>query len=108
MSVESKIIAAVAFSGYPCYRRIYTGTATTYFVMTIDSEPTDFADNAPRHERFSAMLHFVAPITFDDTTLRKQIKDALKAAGFTYPTAMDASDEKQLRVIYEFKIAEVV
>ena len=108
MSVESNIKSALAFTGYPCYRNVYTGTDTTYFVIMADTDPVNFADNAPRHERFSIMLHFVAPITFSDVTLRKQIKDALFAAGFTYPSTVNASDEKQTRIVYEFECLEAV
>lgn len=108
MSVESQIKAAVASTGYPCEKGTYSGTATTYFVMMLDTDPANFADDAPRHERFSIMLHLVTPKTTNTVTLRKTIKTALFAAGFSYPSMVDASDEKETRLIFEFQATEAV
>lgn len=114
MSVESRILSAIAFTGYPCESGKYTGTATTYFVMMIDARPTDFVNNAPRRVRYSIMLHLVAPITFDHTAVRKAIKDALFNAGFSYPDEIDASGARESdgvaerRIIYEFEYVGVI
>ena len=108
MSVEAKVKAAVAFTGYPFSRNTYTGTADTYFVLMTDTAPTNFADDAPRHERYSIMLHLVSPITFNEITVAGQIKAALFAAGFTYPSTTPAGDDKQNRLVFEFEYAEAI
>jgi len=114
MSVESRIISAIAFTGYPCESGKYTGTATTYFVMMVDFQPANFSNDTPGHQRCSITLHLVAPMTFDHTTVRKSIKDALFAAGFSYPTEIDASGARESdgvserRIIFEAEYIEVV
>jgi len=108
MSVEAKVKAAVAFTGYTVYRNNPTGTESTYFVLMTDTDPTNFADDAPRHERYSIMLHLVSPITYNEIAIAKQIKAALFAAGFTWPGTVNAGDEKQNRLIFEFQYAEAI
>ncbi|MEN6594696.1 MAG: hypothetical protein ABFC31_07125 [Clostridiaceae bacterium] len=102
MSVESDIIAAVS-SIAPCSANTYTGTATTYFVIYADTIPANFANDEPRSERFLIQLHFFCPITTDTTTVRKQIKDAISAAGFSYPSMVNGGDDKTVRLIFEFE-----
>ena len=108
MSIGDHIIAAVAFSGLPCAYEVYGGSATTFLTYNMNSVPTNFADDAPQHDRWLIQLHLFAQPTTDTTTLRNQIKAALFAAGFTYPSQVDATapDDPERHVVFDFETAE--
>lgn len=114
MSVASDITAAVGFTGYPVHQISYDGTATTYFVLNMNAIPTNFADDAPQHDRWLVQLHFFAPFTLNTTTIRRRIRDALFAAGYSYPSLVDASettrasDGTEQHVVFEFEVAEAI
>ena len=93
MSVHSDIKAALAGLGYPVATNVYTGSAQTYFVITINTLPADFADDEPQHLRNLIMLHLYAPHELNTVTLRKQIATALVGADLPTPPN-DASDEQ--------------
>lgn len=111
MSVASQIRAAVAGFGYPCEQISYDGTAETYFTFNMFSTPDDFADDEAGAEVWTIQLHLFAPFTLDTTTLRKQIKAAIRAAGFTAPSMVDASesvrvaDGTEQHLVFEFEIS---
>jgi len=114
MSVESKIVSAMSFTGLPCRNGIYKGTATTYLTFNANSIPADFADDAPQHERWLVQLHLYAPVESNTIALRKQIKAAIQCAGFTFPSQIDASgslregdmDSMVRHIVFEFETAE--
>jgi hypothetical protein len=114
VSVASEIAAAVAFTGYPVHQISYDGTATTYFVMNMDGIPDNFADDAPQHDRWLVQLHLFAPFTLNTTTIRRQIRNALHAAGYTYPSQVDASenaraaDGTEQHIVFEFEATEAI
>jgi len=114
MSVEADVSTAVSFTGIPVYRKRNTGTASTYFILMVDSVPTRFRNNRPTKVRYSIVLHLVAPITYDDVSIRDSIKDALFSAGFSYPDLIDASNDKEsegtveTRIIFEFSCARKI
>ena len=109
MSVASQIRAAVAGFGYPCEQISYDGSAETYFTFNMFSTPDDFADDEPGAEVWSIQLHLFAPFTLDTTMLRKQIKTAIRAAGFTAPSMVDASEKMRVadgteqHLVFEFE-----
>ncbi len=114
MSIESQIITAMAGLSLPCAYDIYAGSASTYTTFNTNSIPSDFADDAPQHERWLIQLHLFAPFTTDTTTLRKQIKAAILAAGFTYPSQVDVGgkdpdeDGTERHIVFEFEAVEGV
>ena len=111
MSVASRIRAAVAEFGYPCEQISYDGTAETYFTFNMFSTPADFGDDEPGAEVWTIQLHLFAPFVLDTTALRKQIKAAIRAAGFTAPSMVDASevvrvaDGTEQHLVFEFELA---
>lgn len=111
MSVASRICQAVAFTGYPCEQVSYDGHAETYFVFNMFSTPDDFADDDAGAEVWFVQLHLFAPFTLDTTALRKQIKAAIRDAGFTAPSMTDASAPKRVEdgteqhLVFEFECA---
>lgn len=114
MSVASDIKTAITFTGYPMQQISYDGTAITYFVLNMNAIPDNFADDAPQHDRWLVQLHLFAPFTLNTTTICRQIRAALFAAGYTYPSQVDASettratDGTEQHVVFEFEAVEAI
>jgi len=114
MSVADGIISAVSFTGLPCYNGAYEGQESAFLTINMDAIPDNFADDAPQYDRWLVQLHLFAPYTLDTTTLRRQIRDALHNAGFTYPSLVDASADKALsdgteqHIVFEFEVPEAI
>lgn len=106
-----RIRAALAFTGLPCQMDVYDGEEETYLTFNLDTQPDDFADDAPGHDRHLVQVHLFAPFTRNTTKLRKEIRAALFAAGCTYPDAIDASenvrsaDGTEQHVVFECEMA---
>lgn len=101
MSAYSDIRTALTSMGYPIATNIYTGTGSTYFVITLNSFPADFSDDDPQHLTNMVMLHLYAPNALNTVTIRKQVATALVAAGFTYPSFTDVSDAETQHIVFE-------
>ena len=108
MGVYERVKTVLDTHGYPVETDEYGGGAERYFVVMIDTSPTNFADNSPRHERCSIMVHFIAPRSDDISTMIGEIKSALFAAGFTWPSVVQAGDSQRWREIFEFQYAEAI
>jgi len=76
-----------------------------YIVLNYFTLPDDFTDDEPGHETISAQVHYYCPSGFNSRIKRKNIKKRLQAAGFTYPSAVDASDRDGQHHIFECMIA---
>lgn len=111
MSIASQIRAAVAFTGIPCQQVSYGGAEETYFTFNQQTVPDAFADDEPDAEVWLCQLHLFAPFTLDTTQLRRQVKTALREAGFTAPSMVDASentraaDGTEQHIVFEFEIS---
>lgn len=109
MSVASDIRAIVAFTGWPCQQTSYDGSEECYFTFNMFSTPDDFADDDAGAEVWSIQLHLFAPYTLDTTQLRRQIKTAIRDAGYTAPSMVDAStarrvdDGTEQHIVFEFE-----
>lgn len=114
MSVEADIRGVIAFTGYPCAQVSYNGEAETYFVFNMDAIPDGFADDDAQADRWLIQLHLFAPFTQDTTEIRRQIRRAIRDAGFTYPAQVDAServrasDGTEQHIVFEFETATEV
>ena len=110
-TVASSIRTALAGLNVPIVQINYTGTEQTYLTFNMISTPDDFADDEPGADVWSVQLHLFALFTNDTTQLRRQIKTALVAAGFTAPTMTDASentrasDGTEQHIVFEFETA---
>ena len=85
-----------------------TNITDTYIVMRYDSIPADFGDDEPAHEIFSLSVRLFCPSGTDSSAMRREIKEALVAAGFSWPAYTDASDKNGQHHIFECECAEVV
>lgn len=112
MSIESRIVEAVAFTKMPCAHPNYDGEEKAFFTFNMDAIPSNFADDTPLHDRWLIQLHMFAPVTQNTRKLRKQVRQAIFDAGFTYPDQIDASeafkktDGSEQHIVFEFEDAE--
>lgn len=112
MSIESRIVEAVAFTKMPCASPNYDGEEKAFLTFNLDAIASDFADDAPQHDRWLIQLHLFAPVTQNTRKLRKQIRQAIFDAGFTFPDQIDASeafkktDGSEQHIVFEFEDAE--
>ena len=108
MSVASGIIATLAPTGLPCVQNLYTGTESVYLTFNFTTRPENFADNEAGNEIYDIMVHRVALATYNATALDKQIKGLLAAAGYDYPSTVDASDDPaESHLVFETGIAVI-
>lgn len=105
MSVASRLIAAIRPLGYPISQNQYIGEQPVYFVFNLSAFPADFADDEPQHERVMVQLHLFAPHTTNTTMLQKEVKAAIRDAGFQYPVLENASDEDNQHLVFESEIS---
>lgn len=91
MSVEEKITAALAGFGLDVSNGVSFEGLAPYFTFNCATVPADFGDDAPGHELYLVQVHLFAPLNVNITALKRQVKRALYAAGFTWPSLTDAT-----------------
>ena len=112
VSVEGKIVAALAPFGDPVEKSLLYAAASElppqYYTFSCSSSGADFGDDEPGCERWTVNVHFFAPLCGNIAWRVKQTKQALFRAGFTWPSAVDASDQDGQHVVFECQIAEAL
>ena len=104
MTLNKRIIDTLSPVGYPVDFAKYEGTSDKYIVFNfIDETGDDYADDAPQAETVYIQVHFFAPKTFNHNTAKKNIKNLLFNAGFTYPRVQTLyeDDTKLFHLIFE-------
>ena len=101
MSINSEIINALSSLSLPVCPDVYNGTADEYITFNYFSQGDDFADDAPQHEMYFAQIHYICPISKNSLSIRDQIKKALFAVGFTWPTVTNAMSTAYTREVDE-------
>ena len=112
MSVEEKIIAALAPFGDPVEKSLLYAAAQDlpprYYTFSCSSFGADFGDDEPGHERWLVTVHYFAPLYNEDVPGRvKKAKRALYRAGFTWPSTVDASDQEGQHIVFECALSEI-
>jgi hypothetical protein len=92
MSINTIIRAAITPIVPECVPDQYTGTATEYCTFNYSELPDAFGDDSPHAIRYLVQLHYFLPTGVNPYTKKKQLKNALLNAGFTYPSVTNASD----------------
>ena len=92
MSINSTIRAAVTPIVPECVPDRYTGTETEYCTFNYSEIPDAFGDESPHAIRYLVQLHYFLPAGANPYAKKKQLKNALLSAGFTYPSVTNASD----------------
>lgn len=108
MSIESTLMTALTATSLPIQQDVYTGTATTYLTFEYWSNAIWAEDDAPKYEQVFIRVHLFAPLTTNITTIKKQIKTLLYAAGYAYPDTLTLSDENGRHIVYDTEIREAI
>lgn len=101
MSINQTIKAALEPIVVVVKPDIYKGNQKEYVVFNYAELPEDFGDNKPNAIRYLIQLHWFLPSDVSPTTKKKQIKNALLNAGFTYPIVTNATDEDGRHYVLE-------
>ena len=79
----------------------YEGKKAVYITFNYNTDPINYGDDEPEHERVSIQVHLYAPLGFDTVKMRRGIKKALASAGMTWPTYTNASDKDGQHHVFE-------
>lgn len=93
MTINEKIITALSPLGYPVVPDLHTGEETTYLTFNYNTLGGLFGDDAPILDLYFVQVHLMAPYGWNSVELRRQVKQRLFAAGFTWPEETDAANE---------------
>lgn len=114
MSIEERVVQVAKQFGLPCAHPNYDGEEKTFLTFNISVVPMNYADDGPEHEKWLIELHLFAPVGQNTRRLRKELRQAIFDAGFTYPDQTDASeaykktDGSEQHIIFDFEDAEVI
>lgn len=103
MSVEKRIRAAVLPIVPVCELNWDPGEAEEYCTFNFDELPEMAGDDAPQAIRYLCQLHYFIPRGRRPSATKKALCRALLAAGFTYPTVVNASDGADQHYVFEFE-----
>ena len=112
MDINEKIVAALEPMGYPVVPDLYTGEEGTHITFNYGSRGELFADGTPFSDVYLVQVHLMAPFGVNTVSTRKQIKQQLFDAGFTWPTETDAGSSVRAKersgqhIIFECQIEE--
>ena len=88
--------------------QVYTGTATEYIVFNYSEYPLEFADNAPHTVGCSIQVHLFMPLKANPNTIKNNIQNSLFAAGFSYPSIQDVTDEEGQHYVFMSTYEELI
>ena len=106
MTVDKRLTDALKPFGDDIGNAVGFSKNKRYYAFNYTTLPIAFADNEPHYERYLVQVHFFAPLAENITKRKKETKAALFRAGFTWPTAEDASDSDGRHIIFECEIEE--
>lgn len=101
MSIDAAIRTALTPIVPIVKPNVHTGSETEYIVFNYTELPTLHADNRPHAIRYLVQVHWYLPTNVNPNTKKKQIKNALLDAGFTYPSTTNASDGEGQHFVFE-------
>ena len=109
MSASEAIINALKEFGYPCKPDIYTGKENYYFTFnTAGEHGENYGDNEPECVVCNMQIHLYLPLEKNYLKIKKQVREALFKAGFTYPevTVLTIPEKGIRHIVYECDIEE--
>lgn len=106
MSIWARVKAALAPFGDPVEKSLFSAAGRRYYAFTCSSFGDDFGNGAPGHERWLVSVHFFAPLGGNWNGRVRATKEALFAAGFTWPEFTDATDQDGQHFVFECETAE--
>ena len=102
-SLNERLIAAVRPVAGVCVPDLYLGEQEIYCTFNFTEIPSLFGDDISLATLYLVQLHLFLPLKAGSVALRRQLRDALVAAGFTAPTIANATDELTQHYVYEFQ-----
>lgn len=109
VSVEAQIVAALGGFGGPVEKSLLYAAANKrprrYYTFIVQSFGDAYGDDEPGCERWLAQVHLFAPLSDNCIRRAAQTKQALFAAGFTWPSMVDASDQDGQHYVFECETA---
>lgn len=108
MSINKLILSTLNPFNLPIKQDKYDGTETSYFVWNIaDDRGYTSAEDEVLTDLVSIQVHLFVPITYNYLTIKKQIRQALKQSGFSYPQInIFVEDDTNLRhIVFSCEIA---
>ena len=106
MVIDEQIVAAVTPVVAECVPDHYTGDALEYCTYNFDELPVAHGDNQPHAIRYLVQLHWYLPLGRRPLTTKRALRRAILAAGFTYPSVENASDELGQHFVFEFEAVD--
>lgn len=109
--IESTIESVVTPIIPVCVPWQYSGEAMEYCVYSYSEIPDEFGDDAAGSIRYVIQLHWFFPWEPKGTSepdiqrKKKEIRDSLFRAGFTFPTVENVGDGEWMDVVFECEIA---
>lgn len=108
MSIDAKIKTALGgICGEP-YSQVYMGDEEEYIVFNHSEYPLVAANNVTRIVGYSIQVHLFMPLNANPNTKKAGIRNAIIAAGFSYPTVLDMSDGDGRHFVFETTYREAV
>lgn len=105
MSVEARVKAALDVFGDPVEKSVLYAASEDdpkwYYTFSCGSTGDDFGDDEPGCERWMITVHLFAPLAENCVRQVKETKQALFAAGFTWPRYTDATDQDGQHHVFE-------
>ncbi len=109
MTALAAIKAALSDLGIPMAPDVYTGSSTKYITYNIaDDHGADFGDDKPLRAVVSVQVHYCQPIGLSYNSIKKQIRNKLFAADFTFPEVTQLNDETTRHIIFECEYTEEI
>lgn len=107
MTVNETIKNALEPFGIPVVADFFGREEKEYFTFNYaDDRAADFGDDIPLHVVAHMQIHYFAPMAKNYLHMKKQVRKALLAAGFTYPQVTDATilSDKIRHLVFECSI----
>lgn len=101
MSINDAAIQAVSPIVPDCVPDHYDGDNKEYCVFRYEEIGDDFGDDTANAVLYLFTLNWFLPLGVNPLEKKKQIKEALVNAGFTYPNVLNLSDEEGQHFVFE-------
>lgn len=111
MSVEARVKAALDAFKIPAEKSVLDAASKKrpplYYTFSCGSVGDDFGDDAPGCERCPVQVHLFAPLNHNCIRQVKKTKQVLFAAGFTWPSVIDATDQDGQHYVFECETVDI-
>ena len=111
MDVNDRLVAALEPFGDPVWFGVYRTEkddkrAERYYTYNYTTFGADHRDNEPRFLKHLVQVHFFCPLSFRSVSRARQTRKALRDAGFTFPSTVNATDTDGQHIIFECEYVE--